>query len=152
MQDAAHPFFDGDLPALPNELADGDDARDSHSAHQDHEDASHIRQAQLVRGGARLRRVHLGEQMYDLVSNYWKMEKKKLFTRQAPPPRFSFHQRVFRIWSLPSSWSLRIAPLIAVLNGESEKYILTFFKLFICLKQDRRTSNYIISYYIQDLI
>jgi len=43
-----------------------------------------------------------------------------LLTLQAPPPRFSFHQRVFSMWSLPSSWSFRMAPLMAVLYGESE--------------------------------
>jgi hypothetical protein len=40
-------------------------------------------------------------------------------TLQDPPPRFSFHQRVFRMCSLPSSWSLSTAPLIAVRYGES---------------------------------
>lgn len=40
-------------------------------------------------------------------------------TLQDPPPRFSFHQRVFRICSLPSSCSLSTAPLMAVRYGES---------------------------------
>ena len=40
-------------------------------------------------------------------------------TLHAPPPRFSFHHRVFKMWSLPSSCSFNIAPLIAVLKGES---------------------------------
>lgn len=44
-----------------------------------------------------------------------------MLTLHEPPPRFSFHQRVFKICSFPSSWSLSIAPLIAVRNGESEK-------------------------------
>jgi hypothetical protein len=42
-----------------------------------------------------------------------------VLTLQDPPPRFSFHQRVFRMCSLPSSWSLSTAPLIAVRYGES---------------------------------
>lgn len=43
-----------------------------------------------------------------------------LLTLQDPPPRFSFHQRVFSTWSFPSSWSFRMAPFMAVLYGESE--------------------------------
>ena len=41
-------------------------------------------------------------------------------TLHDPPPRFSFHQRVFSKCSFPSSCSFRIAPLMAVLYGESE--------------------------------
>jgi hypothetical protein len=48
-----------------------------------------------------------------------KNNRQKRLTLHAPPPRFSFHQRVFRMWSLPSSCSFNIAPLIAVRNGES---------------------------------
>jgi hypothetical protein len=43
-----------------------------------------------------------------------------VLTLQEPPPRFSFHHRVLRMCSLPSSWSLSTAPLMAVRYGESE--------------------------------
>lgn len=43
-----------------------------------------------------------------------------MLTLQDPPPRFSFHQRVFSMWSFPSSCSFKIASLMAVLYGESE--------------------------------
>lgn len=54
-----HPFLDCDLPALPHELADRDHAGDAHPAHEHHEDAADVRQAELVRRRAALRRVVL---------------------------------------------------------------------------------------------
>lgn len=54
-----HPFLDRDLPALPHELADRDHAGDAHPAHKHHEDAADVRQAELVRRRATLRRVVL---------------------------------------------------------------------------------------------
>lgn len=40
-------------------------------------------------------------------------------TLQEPPPRFSFHQRVFKMCSFPSSCNFNTAPFIAVRYGES---------------------------------
>lgn len=39
-------------------------------------------------------------------------------TRQFPPPRFSFHHRVFRTCNFPSSCSFNTAPLINVRYGD----------------------------------
>lgn len=41
-----------------------------------------------------------------------------MLTRHDPPPRRSFHQRVFKRWSLPSSCNLSTAPLINVRYGD----------------------------------
>lgn len=54
-----HPFLDGHFPAFPHELADRDHAGDTHAAHQHHEDAADVRQAELVRRRAALRSVVL---------------------------------------------------------------------------------------------
>lgn len=54
-----YPFLNCDLPALPHELADRDHAGDAHPAHKHHEDAADVRQAELVRRRAALRRVVL---------------------------------------------------------------------------------------------
>lgn len=54
-----HPLLDGHFPALPHELADGDHAGNPHAAHQHHEDAADVRQAELVRRRAALRGVVL---------------------------------------------------------------------------------------------
>lgn len=43
-----------------------------------------------------------------------------MLTLQDPPPRFSFHHRVFSKCNFPSSCSFSMAPLMAVLYGESE--------------------------------
>lgn len=59
VQDAAHPFFDGDLSWLPNEFANGYDAGDAHAAHQDDENTPHVRQAKLIRRGTCFRRIVL---------------------------------------------------------------------------------------------
>lgn len=54
-----HPLLDGHFPTLPHELADRDHAGDPHAAHQHHEDAADVRQAELVRRRAALRGVVL---------------------------------------------------------------------------------------------
>ena len=59
LSDLTHPFLDGDLPAFPHELAHRDHASDAHAAHQHHEHAADVRQAQLVRRRAALRRFVL---------------------------------------------------------------------------------------------
>lgn len=50
-----HPLLDGHFPALPHELADSDHAGDTHAAHQHHEDAADVGQAELVRRRAAFR-------------------------------------------------------------------------------------------------
>lgn len=59
LADLTHPFLNGDLPAFPNELAYRYHASDPHPAHQDHEHAADVREAQLVRRRAALRGVVL---------------------------------------------------------------------------------------------
>lgn len=54
-----HPLLDRHFPALPHELANRDHAGDPHAAHQHHEDAADVRQAELVRRRAALRSVVL---------------------------------------------------------------------------------------------
>lgn len=54
-----HPLLDGHFPALPYELADRDHAGDTHAAHQHHEDAADVCQAELVRRRAAFRGVVL---------------------------------------------------------------------------------------------
>lgn len=54
-------------------------------------------------------------------------------SRHDPPPRFSFHHLVLSICSLPSSCSLRTAPLIAVRYGESLKVLIFNLRFFYTL-------------------
>lgn len=65
LSDRTHPFLDGDLSALPHELAHRYDACDSHSAHQHDEHAADVRQTELVRRRATLQIVVLRNKKKD---------------------------------------------------------------------------------------
>ena len=63
-----------DLPGVPHELSDGNDARHDHSAEQDDEDAAEVGQSQLTASG--VGRVLLGfflkrERYSELVKPFW---------------------------------------------------------------------------------
>lgn len=105
---------------------------------------------------------HLRSRSNCTIANFWRIKRKFrlcvcTLTLQDPPPRFSFHQRVFSKCSFPSSCSFRIAPLMAVLYGES-KVTKSFFEQrpfpvsFYCARETLRKLSSCPSFLLHDFL